>query len=86
MNDGLIVFLNGVAQPIMPSVSAVVPSNPQYGEGITRDDTETGWSFDGLSLPSDALQDGTNEIAVMFEERFGDGGLGHLELTVATQS
>jgi len=28
------------------------------------------------------VQDGPNEIAVMYGERFGDGGLGHLELEV----
>jgi hypothetical protein len=43
-----------------------------------------GYSFDGLSLPISALHDGTNEIAVMYEERYGAGGIDHLVLTVTT--
>jgi hypothetical protein len=77
VNDGIIVFLNGVAQPIMPNVSAST-----YAPGVMRDDTETGWSFDGVTLSLDALHDGLNEIAVMYDERFGEGGLGHLVLSV----
>jgi hypothetical protein len=80
VNEGLIVFVNGVPQPVMPNVSAV-PQGP-YGATLTRDDTETGWSFASLPLSLDAFHDGSNEIAIMFDERCGDGGLGHLALAV----
>jgi hypothetical protein len=65
----------------MPNVSA-----PPQGTGLTRDDSETGWTFDGLAISRDAFHDGTNEIAVMFDERFGEGGLGHMVLAVVTRA
>jgi hypothetical protein len=80
INDGIIVFVNGAPQPVMPDVSS--QGSPTYGSGLVRDDTETGWSFDALPIALGALHDGTNEIAILYDERCGDGGLGHLVLDV----
>jgi hypothetical protein len=86
VNDGLIVFVNGAPQPVMPNVAAAGSGDPRYGTGLVRDDSETGWTFDALSIPVGSLHDGSNEIAIMFDERCGDGGLGHLVLTVEATS
>jgi hypothetical protein len=82
VNDGLVVFVDGAPQPVMPNVAAWGSGDPRYGAGLVRDDSETGWTFDALSIPVGSLHDGSNEIAIMFDERCGDGGLGHLVLTV----
>jgi hypothetical protein len=82
VNDGLIVFVDGHPQPVMPNVAG--QGSPKYGAGLVRDDSETGWSFDALQVSTDALQDGRNEIAVLYDERCGEGGLGHLVLHVVS--
>jgi len=80
VNDGLVVFVDGQPQPVMPNVSS--QGSPTYGAGLVHDDSETGWSFDALQVSTGALQDGRNEIAILYDERCGDGGLGHLVLHV----
>jgi hypothetical protein len=90
VNDGLIVFLNGARQQIMPCAPGGTPTylSPSLGDdpstGCPLDDVvyPTGPAFDGVSLPLSALQDGTNEIAVMYEEINGFGGLDHLVVTM----
>jgi hypothetical protein len=77
LNDGMMVFIDGVAQPTVLSTFG--------GPGATPDGSETGWSFDALSLPPSAFHDGSNEIAVMFSNRAGDGGLGHLVVSIDRQ-
>jgi hypothetical protein len=81
VNEGMIVFVNGV--PLtqrMPNVT-LGGNNPLYGTGLTRDtSSSTGWTFDTYAIPPSSLCGGRNEIAVLFGERHGAGGLGHLVL------
>jgi hypothetical protein len=73
LNDGMILFIDGVAQPTMPNTGDA---------DATHDSSETGWSFPALPVSTSALHDGVNEIAVMYSDIYGDGGLGHLVLSV----
>ncbi len=80
VNDGIIVFVDGAPQPIAPNVSA--SPGGAYAATLLEDDTETGWSFAELPLAPSAFHDGVNEVAILFDERCGDGGLGHLAFDV----
>jgi len=73
LNDGMILFIDGVAQPTMPNTGDA---------DATHDSSETGWSFPALPVSTSALHDGVNEIAVMYSDIYGDGGLGHLVLSI----
>jgi hypothetical protein len=79
LNDGLVVFVNGKPQSWTPSVA--LGKNYPSNVGMTLDTTvPTDWTFDAYSIPKTDLKEGQNEIAVLFEERHGFGGLGHLVL------
>jgi hypothetical protein len=97
VNDGLILFLNGVPQQIMhcaPGDAATYLSpglDADWSTGVATCPLETfypqtgpgpGWAFVAPDLPLSALHDGTNEIAILFEERNGAGGLDHPVLVV----
>lgn len=84
MNDGYVVFVNGIpVVGLLPSITKSLTTNgdPLYGTSIVRDASlPTEWSSEAFPIPLYKLREGTNEIAVLFEERYGGGGLGHLVL------
>ncbi|WP_375758420.1 hypothetical protein [Corallococcus exercitus] len=84
MNDGYVVFVNGIpVVGLLPGVtkSLVTGGDPLHGTSIVQDASlPTEWSSEAFPIPLYKLREGTNEIAVLFEERYGGGGLGHLVL------
>lgn len=96
VNDGLVVFLDGVPQAIMhcaagDTATFLSPGLDANSAGVPTCPLETfypqtgpgpAWAFVAPDLPLSALHDGTNEIAILFEERNGTGGLDHPELVV----
>lgn len=84
LNDGIVVFVNGIPVPgLLPSItkSLVTNGDPLYGTGVAQDASlPTEWAVDAFPIPKYKLREGLNEVAVLFEERYGGGGLGHLVL------
>jgi hypothetical protein len=76
VNDGFSVFVNGA--------EVFYTKDPGYLAQYFYDPSlSTQWAMPALSIPLQDFHDGANEIAVLYEERWNDGGLGHLQVQLS---